>query len=100
MRARVICQEAAAQNGPPGAAHRVKAHIAGKAHRARKNEDQNNRNNRDGTADRGNEATRIVGSGQHTEADEGPAKDRCMPIPRATGKQDCQNYPAGQKVKC
>ena len=87
----MIRQEAGAQNGTPGAAHRagmVKAQIA---HGACKNDYQDNGNNRDGTAHRSNQATRVVGSGQPTEADQGPAKDR--PIPRATGKQDCQPSP-------
>ena len=78
MKARIIPQEAGAQNGPPGAAHRagrVKAHIADKAHGTCKNEDQDNGNNRDGTAHRNNEATQVVGTGQPTEADQGPAKD-------------------------
>ena len=100
VKARIIRQEAGAQNGPPGAAHRagrVKAHIAGKAHGASKNEDQGNRYNRDGTAHRSNQATRVVGSGQPTEADQGPAKDR--PIPRATGKQDCQPSPRADPWK-
>ena len=100
MQALVIRQEAGARNGPPGAAHRagrVKAHIADKAHGACKNEDQDNRNNRDGTAHRSNQATWVVGSGQPTEADQGPAKDR--PIPRPTGKQDCQFSPRADPWK-
>ena len=101
VKARIIRQEAGARNGPPGAAHRagrVKAHIAGKAHGASKNEDQDNGNNRDGTAHRSNQATQVVGSGQPTEADQGPAKDR--PIPRATGKQDCQPSSRADPWKC
>ena len=56
-----------------------------------------NRNNRGGTAHRSNQATRVVGSGQPTEADQGPAKDR--PIPRAIGKQDCQPSPRADPWK-
>ena len=75
----------------------VKAHITDKAPGACKNDDQDNRNNRDGTAHRSNKATRVVGSGQPTEADQGPPKDR--PIPRATGKQDCQPSPRSDPWK-
>ena len=100
VRALVVHQEAGARNGPPGAAHRagrVKAHIADKAHGACKNEDQGNRYNQDGTAHRSSQATRVVGSGQPTKADPRPAKDR--PIPRATGKQDCQPSPRADPWK-
>ena len=68
-------------------------------HGARKNQDQDTRNNRDGTAHRGNQTTQVVGSGQPTEANQGPAKVRCRSNPRATGQQDCQPSPRDDSWK-
>ena len=71
LNARIIRQEAGAQNGPPGAGHRVgrvKAQKSGKAkaHEAPTNDDQDTRNNINGRAHRDNQVTQVVGSGGHT----------------------------------
>ena len=47
----------------------------------------------------GYQATQIVGSGQPTEADQGPAKVRCRPIPRATGQHDHKPSPRADPWK-
>ena len=74
MKARIIGQEAGAQNGPPGAAHRaLKIKIKKIGTIGMEQQTKVTRL-----------LTRVVGSGQPTEADQGPAKDVgliCRPNP-------------------